>query len=184
MEGNPDSGSQESRLKDFRYVHTIWEHGTGKEIFACKIRNPGLWSPEIQNHANDWNLESKFHWQGIQDKVPENKAWNPNFKTVSDYFTWGEILRVIPHEKTSYYWNKLTTFSTNLLCFKFIFAGFVRETLCQRRLFRGWLLNHALFFYGKVTAWAEHNWWTLLQSYRVTARRQHVNEAFTSTALE
>ena len=46
----------------------------------------------------------------------------------------------------------LTTFTTNLLCFKFIFASFVRETLCQRRLLRGWLLAHALFFYGKVTA--------------------------------
>ena len=72
-----------------------------KEIFACKIRNPGLWSPEIQNPADDLNPESKFHWQGIRNEVPRKKAWNPKSKTVSDYLTWGETLRVIPHQQTT-----------------------------------------------------------------------------------
>ena len=32
--------------------------------FASGVRNPGLWNP-----YNDWNPESKFHWQGIRNPV-------------------------------------------------------------------------------------------------------------------
>ena len=57
-----------------------------REIFACGIWNPaiGFWNSAlgIQNPANDWNPESKFHWQGI---------WNPESKAVLDYLTsWDE----------------------------------------------------------------------------------------------
>ena len=44
------------------------------EIFASRIWNPGILSGEIwnsaqgiQNPTNDWNPESKFHWQTIRD---------------------------------------------------------------------------------------------------------------------
>ena len=35
----------------------------------------------IRNPTNDWDPESKFHWQRIR---------NPESKTVSDSFKWGE----------------------------------------------------------------------------------------------
>ena len=70
----------------------------------------------LENHANDWNSESKFYWQKIRNPVPgtrnrykdlnpESKfhwhrlesstwnpgstAWNPESKTVLDSLTWG-----------------------------------------------------------------------------------------------
>ena len=70
----------------------------------------------LENHANDWNSESKFYWQKIRNPVPgtrnpykdlnpESKfhwhrlesstwnpgstAWNPESKTVLDFLTWG-----------------------------------------------------------------------------------------------
>ena len=40
-----------------------------REIFACGIR--------IRNPANNWNVESKFHWPRIPNRVaPESSVWN------------------------------------------------------------------------------------------------------------
>ena len=57
------------------------------EIFACGIRNPGLWNPEyrIRNPTIDWNPESKFHWQKIEI------TWNPESKAVVDSLSWAKI---------------------------------------------------------------------------------------------
>ena len=36
-----------------------------REMFACEIRNPGLWNSEYNSRnpesPNDWNPDSKFH---------------------------------------------------------------------------------------------------------------------------
>ena len=46
----------------------------GNQRFAFGIRYPELWNPkssqEIHNSPNDWNLEFKFHWKGIQNLLP------------------------------------------------------------------------------------------------------------------
>ena len=43
----------------------------------------------IRNPANDWNPESKFHWQGIRN--PETTAWSQVPKTALVYLTWGKF---------------------------------------------------------------------------------------------
>ena len=44
----------------------------------------------IRNPANEWNLESRFHWQKNPESItwnPESIAWNPKFKIVLNYLT-------------------------------------------------------------------------------------------------
>ena len=65
------------------------------EILGFGLRNT---AQGIQNPTNDWNPESKFHWQILESSIwniirnPESTAWNPEFKTVLDFLTWGETL--------------------------------------------------------------------------------------------
>ena len=78
------------------------------EISACGIRNAGNFSCRIRNRGlchlehgfrspdptNNWNPESKFHWQRIRNPVPGVR--NPrcgiqNPKTVLYSLSWGEI---------------------------------------------------------------------------------------------
>ena len=65
--------------------------------FAYGIRNSGLWNPEyssrFRNHTNDWNPESKFHWQRLESSncTPDSTAWNPESQTVLDILTWGRL---------------------------------------------------------------------------------------------
>ena len=53
----------------------------------------------IRNQLNEsgilLNPESKFHWQILECSTwnPESTAWNPEFKTVLDSFTWVDILK-------------------------------------------------------------------------------------------
>ena len=59
-------------------------------IMCFGIRNT---AQEIRNPTNDWNPEFKFHWHRIHNPVPEIRnppLWNPESKTVLDYFIWGE----------------------------------------------------------------------------------------------
>ena len=50
------------------------------ENFACGMWSPGLWNPES---LNDYNPESKFHWQRIESTTwnPESTVWNPEFQS-------------------------------------------------------------------------------------------------------
>ena len=58
------------------------------ESFASENWNPGLWNPEFSLR----NPESTFPWQVIRN--PENTwnlestPWDPESKTVLDFFTW------------------------------------------------------------------------------------------------
>ena len=69
------------------------------EIVARGIRNrnPRLKNPENNsrnsNAHNDWNPESKFHWQRLESSTwnPESPAWSLQSKTVLDSLTWGEV---------------------------------------------------------------------------------------------
>ena len=53
----------------------IWEN------FACGIWNPGFGirntAQGIRNPTNDWNLESKFHWQRLKSSTwsPKSTEW-------------------------------------------------------------------------------------------------------------
>ena len=41
----------------------------------------------IRNPNDDWNPESKFHWQRLESSIcwnPESTVWNPESKTVLD----------------------------------------------------------------------------------------------------
>ena len=56
-----------------------------------------LWNPEynsrnLETHYNDWNPESKFHWQKLECSAwnLESTVWNPESKTVLDSLTWCE----------------------------------------------------------------------------------------------
>ena len=46
----------------------------------------------IRNPTNDWNPESKFHWQRLESSTwnLESTTWNPESKTVLDSLPWGE----------------------------------------------------------------------------------------------
>ena len=52
-------------------------------ILGFGIRNT---AQGIRNPTNDWNPESKFHWQRLESSTwnPESTAWNPESKTVLD----------------------------------------------------------------------------------------------------
>ena len=54
--------------------------GFGIQNTAVGIRNP----------TEDWNPESRFHWQRLYSSTwnPESTAWNPESKTVLDSLTW------------------------------------------------------------------------------------------------
>ena len=55
--------------------------------FGIQNTAPGIWNP-----TNEWNPESKFHWQRLESTV-----WNPESKTVLDSLTWGKPL--LEHKK-------------------------------------------------------------------------------------
>ena len=65
-----------------------------RDMFACGIRNPRFWNPDhcSRNPTNDWNPESKFHWQRLESSTCnlESMARNPDSKTVLDSLTRGE----------------------------------------------------------------------------------------------
>ena len=52
-------------------------------ILGFGIRNT---AQGIRNPTNDWNPDSKFHWErlGSSSWNPESTAWNPESKTVLD----------------------------------------------------------------------------------------------------
>ena len=56
-------------------------------ILGFKIWNT---AQGIRNLTNNWNLESKFHWQSLAFStwIPESTAWNPESKTVLGSLTW------------------------------------------------------------------------------------------------
>ena len=53
------------------------------EILDLGIRNS---AQEIGNPANDWNPESKFHWQGIGNSIPG--IWNPQRAIQNPRLSW------------------------------------------------------------------------------------------------
>ena len=68
-----------------------------QEIFACGIQNLGKFASGIRNPTNDWNPETKFHWQRLESSTwnPESITWNPESKTVLDSLTWGEDIKLL-----------------------------------------------------------------------------------------
>ena len=53
-----------------------------EKIFACGICNP---AQDIRNPANDWNPESKFHWQRDLESItrnPESTEWIPLHRAI------------------------------------------------------------------------------------------------------
>ena len=52
-------------------------------ILGFRIRNT---AQGIRNPTNNWNPESKFHWQRLESSTwnPESKEWNPESKIVLD----------------------------------------------------------------------------------------------------
>ena len=60
------------------------------------ILGSGIWSKvqRIRNPSNEWNPESKFHWQrlGSSTWYPQFTTWNPESKTVLDSLSWDEWL--------------------------------------------------------------------------------------------
>ena len=99
-----------------------WVRESGsQEILACGMRNPWhfclqnpeswvwnpeswVWNPEYNSRnrdpANDWNWESKFHWQRSWNL--QSTAWDPGSKTVLDCFTWGKNHYPIKPDNTSF----------------------------------------------------------------------------------
>ena len=63
-----------------------------QEILAGGIRNLGKCASGIRNSSQDWNPESKFHWQRLESSTwnLESTAWNPESKTVLDSLLWGD----------------------------------------------------------------------------------------------
>ena len=74
------------------------------DIFAYRIQNPGFWNPEYNSRnrdpANDWNLESKFHWQRSWNL--ESTTWDSGSKTIFDCFTWGKNHYAIKSDNRSF----------------------------------------------------------------------------------
>ena len=108
-------------------------------ILGFGIRNTA------RNLTNDWNPESKFHWQRLKSSTldPESTAWNPESKTVLDSVAWGDSLFNVGELLGSLILNKLSQvykekqavrrrgnqamYQTNIL-----FAAFFNE------IFTGW----------------------------------------------
>ena len=59
-------------------------------IFSCGIRNT---AQGTRNPTNDWNPESKFHWQRLKSSTwnPESTAWNPESRTMLDPLTRSDV---------------------------------------------------------------------------------------------
>ena len=65
------------------------------EILGFGIRNT---AQGIRNVTDDWNSESRFHWQRLESSIwnPESTTWNPESKTrLSWILLYGAILQVI-----------------------------------------------------------------------------------------
>ena len=64
----------------------------------------GIWTTGqgIRNPTKDWNPESKFHWQRLEESTwnRESTAWNPESKTILDSFTWSDYVQdYVPTQK-------------------------------------------------------------------------------------
>ena len=60
----------------------------------------------VQKPANNWNPESKFHWQGNSESSSLNvksMAWNSEFKTVLDYLIRVNSFQTFFHEDNCKY---------------------------------------------------------------------------------
>ena len=64
------------------------------EILGFGIRNTGQ---GVRNPTNDWNPESKFHWQRL-----ESRSWNPDSRTVLDSLKGGEMRFRFPDSPVSF----------------------------------------------------------------------------------
>ena len=73
-------------------------------ILGFRIRNTA------RNPTNDWNPESKFHWQRLKSSTlnPESTALNPESKTVLDSVAWGDSLFNVGELLGRLILNKLT----------------------------------------------------------------------------
>ena len=56
-------------------------------ILGSGVQNTAL---RIWNPTNDWNSESKFHWQILESRI----------QNCLDYLTWGEIINKLKYAKT------------------------------------------------------------------------------------
>ena len=63
-------------------------------VIFCLVK-PEILVIGIRNPTDDWNLESKFHWQRLESNTwnLESMTWNPESKTLLDSLTWGECLK-------------------------------------------------------------------------------------------
>ena len=73
MSGTPDSDPESG--KSLLVESRIWEFFLGFLLVEFEFEGFGICNPAwiIRDPANDWNPESKFHWQGIRTSI----AWNP-----------------------------------------------------------------------------------------------------------
>ena len=88
----------------------IWIPKSWKFMFVERW-NSGFWNPEYSSRnlksQNDWNRDSKFHWQRLESSTrnPESTALNPESKAVLEPFTWGES-EVLPARPPFSIWAK------------------------------------------------------------------------------
>ena len=98
-------------------THSLFALRKGIQILECDkilLVESGILGFGIRNTArnptNDWNPESKFHWQRLKPSTlnPESPAWNPESKTVLDSVAWGDFLFNVGELLGSLILNKLT----------------------------------------------------------------------------
>ena len=79
-----------------------------QEMFACGIRNI---AQRIQNPTNEWNPESKFHWQRIWNPC----AWNAESAVRNlESLTGGKVRPILTSKTPIYKFSNLTAHSMGI----------------------------------------------------------------------
>ena len=86
MSGTPDSHPESE--KPLLVESRIWEFFLGFLLVEFQFEGFGICHPAwiIRDPANDWNPESKFHWQGIRTSIVWNSEATPT--TVGNRESW------------------------------------------------------------------------------------------------
>ena len=96
---------------EMREIFALWNPESGKILLEKSgILGSGIWSKVqgIRNPSNEWNPESRFHWQRLGSSTwnPQFTTWKPESKTSLDFLSWDEWISTV-RKNTKKMWRYL-----------------------------------------------------------------------------
>ena len=145
-----------------KYKQTVWLFRPGirglfveSGILGFGTRNP---AQGFRDLANNWNPETKSYWQRIRNPC---STWTPESKTVLDYLTWGEVLKVVRFSDIRIHFLQTSLLTLPMVLIRRICAKIYAFYTCWSFFFFSWSLRLIEQHYGKENSNVGHSSWVL-----------------------